>query len=103
MREIRSSGSEGGGTGSTGPPYPYHQIRAGRLPRFTPRQAHRNSRPAIMELRRCRGCPRALGARGIGGMSARCASSVVPQLRTCFLNGPTDRAILVFCGDDKSS
>jgi len=25
MREIRTSGSEGGGTGySTGPPYPYH-------------------------------------------------------------------------------
>jgi hypothetical protein len=27
MREIRLSGSEGGGTGySTGPPYPYQQI-----------------------------------------------------------------------------
>jgi hypothetical protein len=24
MREIRTSGSEGGGTGTTGPPYPYH-------------------------------------------------------------------------------
>jgi hypothetical protein len=24
MREIRQSGSEGGGTGTTGPPYPYH-------------------------------------------------------------------------------
>ena len=23
MREIRTSGSEGGGTGTTGPPYPY--------------------------------------------------------------------------------
>jgi hypothetical protein len=23
MREIRQSGSEGGGTGTTGPPYPY--------------------------------------------------------------------------------
>jgi hypothetical protein len=23
MREIRKSGSEGGGTGTTGPPYPY--------------------------------------------------------------------------------
>jgi len=27
MREIRQSGSEGGGTGkSTGPPYPYHAL-----------------------------------------------------------------------------
>jgi hypothetical protein len=26
MREIRTSGSEGGGTGNlTGPPYPYHR------------------------------------------------------------------------------
>ena len=30
MREIRLSGSEGGGTGnSTGPPYPYLHYRAG--------------------------------------------------------------------------
>ena len=29
MREIRLSGSEGGGTGnSTGPPYPYPQVPA---------------------------------------------------------------------------
>lgn len=28
MREIRTSGSEGGGTGySTGPPYPYREFR----------------------------------------------------------------------------
>jgi hypothetical protein len=28
MREIRTSGSEGGGTGySTGPPYPYFKFR----------------------------------------------------------------------------
>jgi len=28
MREIRTSGSEGGGTGySTGPPYPYLKLR----------------------------------------------------------------------------
>jgi hypothetical protein len=26
MREIRQSGSEGGGTGTTGPPYPYHDF-----------------------------------------------------------------------------
>jgi hypothetical protein len=25
MRETRQSGSEGGGTGSAGPPYPYHR------------------------------------------------------------------------------
>jgi hypothetical protein len=25
MREIRTSGSEGGGTGTTGPPYPYRK------------------------------------------------------------------------------
>jgi len=25
MREIRTSGSEGGGAGTTGPPYPYRQ------------------------------------------------------------------------------
>ena len=36
MREIRTSGSEGGGTGySTGPPYPYQgsRIRDGEPPR----------------------------------------------------------------------
>jgi hypothetical protein len=27
MREIRLSGSEGGGNGTTGPPYPYHGSR----------------------------------------------------------------------------
>jgi hypothetical protein len=27
MREIRKSGSEGGGTGKTGPPYPYFKCR----------------------------------------------------------------------------
>ena len=26
MREIRQSGSEGGGNGTTGPPYPYHDF-----------------------------------------------------------------------------
>ncbi len=33
MREIRTSGSEGGGTGTTGPPYPYLPValRAGDL------------------------------------------------------------------------
>ena len=28
MREIRQSGSEGGGNGTTGPPYPYHDFAA---------------------------------------------------------------------------
>jgi len=28
MREIRQSGSEGGGHGTTGPPYPYHDSAA---------------------------------------------------------------------------
>ena len=28
MRETRQSGSEGGGTGSAGPPYPYHHPNA---------------------------------------------------------------------------
>ena len=28
MREIRQSGSEGGGNGTTGPPYPYHDFGA---------------------------------------------------------------------------
>ena len=27
MREIRQSGSEGGGAGTTGPPYPYFKFR----------------------------------------------------------------------------
>jgi hypothetical protein len=27
MREIRLSGSEGGGNGTTEPPYPYHGLR----------------------------------------------------------------------------
>ena len=32
MREIRTSGSEGGGTGySTGPPYPYREFRPAGL------------------------------------------------------------------------
>ena len=36
MREIRLSGSEGGGTGnSTGPPYPYHAYApVGGFPSF---------------------------------------------------------------------
>jgi hypothetical protein len=28
MRETRQSGSEGGGIGTTGPPYPYHDFAA---------------------------------------------------------------------------
>ena len=29
MREIRTSGSEGGGNGTTEPPYPYHALPSG--------------------------------------------------------------------------
>jgi len=36
MREIRQSGSEGGGRGRTGPPYPYY---GGTLPHRWPGQA----------------------------------------------------------------
>ena len=32
MREIRLSGSEGGGNGTTEPPYPYHGFWAGLRP-----------------------------------------------------------------------
>jgi hypothetical protein len=34
MREIRPSGSEGGGTGPTGPPYPYHRTNGDWIPAF---------------------------------------------------------------------
>jgi hypothetical protein len=40
MREIRTSGSEGGGTGTTGPPYPYihaaPRAQDGDKPQTTP-------------------------------------------------------------------
>jgi Acylphosphatase len=36
MREIRTSGSEGGGTGTTGPPYPYIHVALRADPWFRP-------------------------------------------------------------------
>ena len=37
MREIRPSGSEGGEAGNlTGLPYPYHNLRSGRILAFAP-------------------------------------------------------------------
>jgi hypothetical protein len=36
MREIRTSGSEGGGTGTTGPPYPYIPVAPAGLNQLQP-------------------------------------------------------------------